>query len=246
MPVTGHGPASRTVTRSTRPSSRKTWVMPSFLARIAGIRRSPGQPDLDVDAGGQVVEALQRVDRLGRRLVDVDQALVRANLEVLARVLVLERRADHAVDVLLRGQRDRTGHARAGARRRLDDLLRRGLDRGVVVRLQADANLVLGQSGHGSVLNVFLLVSLERATGQAACRPAPGTSGRIGYWNYLMTSVTTPEPTVRPPSRIAKRRPASMAIGWISSISIWTLSPGMTISVPSGRLATPVTSVVRK
>ena len=63
---------------------------------------------------------------------------------------------------------------------------------------------------------------------------------------YSMTSVTTPEPTVRPPSRIAKRRPVSMAIGWISSISIWTLSPGMTISVPSGSLATPVTSVVRK
>ena len=37
-----------------------------------------------------------------------------------------------------------------------------------------------------------------------------------------------------------------MAIGWISSIVISTLSPGMTISVPSGRLATPVTSVVRK
>ena len=37
-----------------------------------------------------------------------------------------------------------------------------------------------------------------------------------------------------------------MAIGWISSIVISTLSPGMTISVPSGRLETPVTSVVRK
>ena len=37
-----------------------------------------------------------------------------------------------------------------------------------------------------------------------------------------------------------------MAMGWISSISIWMLSPGMTISVPSGSLATPVTSVVRK
>jgi hypothetical protein len=45
---------------------------------------------------------------------------------------------------------------------------------------------------------------------------------------------------------MAKRRPASMAMGWISSISMATLSPGMTISVPSGRLATPVTSVVRK
>src|SRR5690349_11545660 len=118
MRVTGHGPASRTVTRSTRPSSRKSWVIPSFLARMAGIS-SPGQPDLDVDARGQVVEALQRVDRLGRRLVDVDEPLVRADLEVLARVLVLERGADHAVDVLLGRQRNRAGHGRAGARRRL-------------------------------------------------------------------------------------------------------------------------------
>src|SRR6267154_2202511 len=41
--------------------------------------------------------------------------------------------------------------------------------------------------------------------------------------------VTTPEPTVRPPSRIAKRRPSSMAIGWISSIVISPLSPGLTL-----------------
>src|SRR6266545_7112192 len=115
MPVTGHGPASRTVTRSTRPSSRKSWVIPSFLARIAGIR-SPGQADLDVDAGGQVVEALERVDRLGRRLVDVDQPLVRADLEVLARILVLEWGPDDAIDVLLGRERDGTGHGGAGAR----------------------------------------------------------------------------------------------------------------------------------
>src|SRR6187455_3712137 len=121
MPVTGQGPASRTVTRSTRPSSRKSWVMPSFLARIAGIR-SPGEADLDVDAGGQVVEALQRVDRLRRRLVDVDQPLVRADLEVLARVLVLERRADDAVDVLLRRQRHGPDDPRTRAGDRLDDL----------------------------------------------------------------------------------------------------------------------------
>ena len=59
-------------------------------------------------------------------------------------------------------------------------------------------------------------------------------------------SVTAPEPTVRPPSRIAKRRPFSMAMGVISSTLISTLSPGMHISVPSGRVMTPVTSVVRK
>ena len=64
--------------------------------------------------------------------------------------------------------------------------------------------------------------------------------------DYSMIVATRPDPTVRPPSRIAKVRPCSIAIGWISSMVISTLSPGMHISVPSGRLITPVTSVVRK
>ena len=63
---------------------------------------------------------------------------------------------------------------------------------------------------------------------------------------YSMMLVTTPAPTVRPPSRIAKRRPSSIAIGAISSTSIAMLSPGITISVPSGSTTDPVTSVVRK
>ena len=63
---------------------------------------------------------------------------------------------------------------------------------------------------------------------------------------HLMTLVTRPEPTVRPPSRMAKPRPSSMAMGWMSWTVISVVSPGMTISVPSGRVMTPVTSVVRK
>ena len=68
----------------------------------------------------------------------------------------------------------------------------------------------------------------------------------IGNLTYSTTSDTVPAPTVRPPSRIAKRIPFSIAIGAINSISIATLSPGITISTPAGKLATPVTSVVRK
>ena len=64
--------------------------------------------------------------------------------------------------------------------------------------------------------------------------------------NYSMTLATTPEPTVRPPSRIAKRSPCSMAMGVIRVISMSMLSPGITISTPSGSLMLPVTSVVRK
>ena len=68
----------------------------------------------------------------------------------------------------------------------------------------------------------------------------------ISSYNYSMIVATRPDPTVRPPSRIANVRPCSIAIGWISSMVISTLSPGMHISVPSGREITPVTSVVLK
>ncbi|REG30072.1 hypothetical protein ATH84_10562 [Paracoccus versutus] len=57
---------------------------------------------------------------------------------------------------------------------------------------------------------------------------------------------TTPAPTVRPPSRMAKRSFSSIAIGAISSTVNFRLSPGITISVPSGSFTVPVTSVVRK
>ena len=63
---------------------------------------------------------------------------------------------------------------------------------------------------------------------------------------YSMTLATTPDATVRPPSRMANRSPCSIAIGVISVISIRMLSPGITISTPSGSLIVPVTSVVRK
>ena len=63
---------------------------------------------------------------------------------------------------------------------------------------------------------------------------------------YCTISAIVPAPTVCPPSRMAKRNPFSIATGVISSITRLTLSPGITISVPAGNSATPVTSVVRK
>src|ERR1700761_1264367 len=96
-----------------------------------------------------MVESLERVDGLRRRLMDIDQSLVRTDLEVLAGILVLERRTDHAIHVLLRGQRNGTGNGRASARRRLDDLLRGRFDRRVVVGLQANTDLVLSNGCHG-------------------------------------------------------------------------------------------------
>src|SRR3954447_5375041 len=82
-----------------------------------------------------------------------------------------------------------------------------------------------------------LVVECLEANADALCH---GSSA------HLVILVTRPAPTVRPPSRIANRRPSSMAIGLPNSTVIATLSPGMTISVPSGNWIVPVTSVVRK
>ena len=75
---------------------------------------------------------------------------------------------------------------------------------------------------------------------------SPKGAALVVVIDYSIISVTTPEPTVLPPSRIANLSPSSIAIGVISSISMTTLSPGMHISVPSGRCRSPVTSVVLK
>ena len=81
--------------------------------------------------------------------------------------------------------------------------------------------------------------------GRAFVDLEPKATGRP-HCGHSRILVTTPEPTVRPPSRIAKRRPSSHAIGVINVISMSMLSPGITISTPSGSLMLPVTSVVRK
>src|SRR3954447_25022770 len=109
-----------------------------------------GESDLDVHAGGKMVEALKRVDGLGRGLMNVDQTLVRPDLEVLLGVLVLEGGLHHGVHVLLGRERHRAGDSGASPRRGLDDLLGRGLDGRRVVRLETDADLVLG---YGHVLS---------------------------------------------------------------------------------------------
>ena len=83
----------------------------------------------------------------------------------------------------------------------------------------------------------------ESRPARRTCRPAINSFIRQ---NYSRIFTTLPEPTVLPPSRMAKRRPSSIATGWIRSTSISTLSPGMHISTPCGSSQTPVTSVVRK
>src|SRR5690606_24081320 len=196
--------------RSPAPAGRPSTPgsCPPWCRECLSLLPASDRLDLDVDPAGEV-EVHQGVDgALGGRL-DVDQPVVRADLEVLTAVLVRERAAQHAEAADAGGQRHGARDGGGCAPHGLDDLGRRAVEAAVVERLQLDADL---RCCHG----------------------------------YFVTAVTTPAPTVRPPSRIAKRSPSSMAIGLISSTLSSTLSPGITISTPSGSVTTPVTSVVRK
>lgn len=109
----------------------------------------------------------------------------------------------------------------------------------------------VGLDGGRCIKNQALVdkfVSPASARGQPPGKPgAPRAIARAPCAPPSHTSLdTTPEPTVRPPSRIANRRPSCIATGWISSAPIVTLSPGMTISTPSGSTIVPVMSAVRK
>jgi hypothetical protein len=78
--------------------------------------------------------------------------------------------------------------------------------------------------------------------------PALGAGERDGNPTGATHSkilVTTPAPTVLPPSRMAKRICSSRATGVWRATVIWMLSPGITILTPSGSSTEPVTSVVR-
>ena len=61
---------------------------------------------------------------------------------------------------------------------------------------------------------------------------------------HAIILVITPAPTVFPLSRIANLKPSYIATGVINFPVIFTVSPGIAISVPSGRVTSPVTSVV--
>src|SRR6476619_2242996 len=95
--MTWHCNNCSTVTGTCSPASVNTRVIPTFCATTP-VRISNPTPalqlDLDVDAGGEV-ELHQRVHRLWRRIDDVEEALVRAHLELFAALLVDVRRPAH-------------------------------------------------------------------------------------------------------------------------------------------------------
>ena len=110
---------------------------------------SAGGLDLDVDPGRQT-QLVERLDRLGGRLHDVDQPLVRADLELLAGLLVDVRARLDRVALDARRQRDRSVNHRAGPLRRIHDLRRALIEHGVIVRLHPNPNDFTCLTRHGS------------------------------------------------------------------------------------------------
>src|ERR1700722_14268936 len=105
------------------------------------------------------IELHQRVHRLLRRLENIEQALVRADLKLLPRLFIHVRRTQHAVLILHGGQRNRPGNLRARTLGRVHNLASRLIQNAIVVSLQPYANSFF--SNH----NVTLLTP-------------PGVSGR--------------------------------------------------------------------
>src|SRR5579864_6571222 len=119
--------------------------------------------DFHIHAGRQI-ELHQCIDRLLRGLEDVEQSLVRPDLEGLARFLVHVRRTQHAVFVLHRGQRNRARDLGAGAPSGFDDLTRGLVQDAVVVGFQPDANSFF--SNHVSLSRPSRLNRKERTGGK--------------------------------------------------------------------------------
>src|SRR5215472_518368 len=100
------------------------------------------------------------------------------------------RRAQDGEFLDLGRQRDRAPYPRPGALSGVDNLAGRLIEHPVVVGSQANADVL--------IINRHLLGPILRPP--------------ISAFNYFMILATTPAPTVRPPSRMAKRKPSSIAI----------------------------------
>src|SRR5690242_5508570 len=145
--TTAQGPASITVTGMCEPSSSKTRVMPSFLPISPFIAPQSLNLDLHIHSSGQI-QLGERVHGLGPGVQDVDEPLVRLQLELLPALLVDVRAPQHRPQLPLGGQGDGPRHLGAGLFGRAHDVRRGLIDQGVVERFETDANF----AGHGNSL----------------------------------------------------------------------------------------------
>src|SRR3989344_8687617 len=100
-----------------------------------------GQLDLDVDASGQF-ELHQSIDSGRGRLDDIQQTLVGAHLELLARLLVDMRAAVHGELLDARRQRNGATNESAGAAGGVGDVAGRLVEDAVIKCLEANTDIL--------------------------------------------------------------------------------------------------------
>src|SRR5579863_8959688 len=141
-------------------------------------RKASIQLDLDIDPGRQL-QLHQGIHGLVRGIQDVHQALVRADLELIPRVLVAMGRGQNRKTLHFDGQRHGTFDGRAGALRGIDDFTRRLVDQAMIESLQADPNVLISHN-----------LIIPQRTGSP--RPRSSCAKRIskGREYYAKTQVT--------------------------------------------------------
>src|SRR5262245_64790335 len=133
----GQGPLVPRALSPSRPAS----------CRAPGSAALTHHADLDVHTRRQAESFVQSLDRLHRRLQDVDQPLMRADLKLLARLPVDVRRPQHRVPFDPRRQRDRAVHFGPGSLRGVHDFQGGAVQRLVVVTFHADADALALHAG---------------------------------------------------------------------------------------------------
>src|SRR5579859_786028 len=124
--------------------------------------------DLHIHASGKI-QLHQRVHGILRGLKDVDQALVRADLKLLARLLVHVGGAQHAILVFHRRQWNRPRNLRSGTPGGLHDFTRGLIQNAIIVRFQPYANSFF--SNHSFVLKDLLRSGRSKSAVAAAWLP---------------------------------------------------------------------------
>src|SRR5580692_9430938 len=110
-----------------------------------------GSLDLDIHARRQA-QLVECLDRFGRGLHDVDQPLVRADLELLASLLIDVRAGQHRIALDARGERDWPMYFTVGPLRSVDDFRRTLIEDRVIVGFHPDANDFLRMTRHNRSL----------------------------------------------------------------------------------------------
>src|SRR5262245_3657035 len=112
---------------------------------------------------GRDIELAQGIDRLLRRLENIEEPFVRANLELIARFFIDVGRSIDGESFDPSGQRNRPCYPPTGAPHRLDNLSHRLVQHAVVIGFEPNPNLLIHKSSTEPPSNLAIIPSATAA-----------------------------------------------------------------------------------